>query len=218
MGAWEGGLGGNRHSRLMNQIYPRPWKRQTCTPKSPNRASSPNKACSRRAAVQGAFLVPRRARRGWRKSEGPRGRGEGRAARPGGGVRILRVGLPGGEAPVGGAGCAGPAGPGFEARAGRRVQAAAVVGAAGGVPGPRRPRCPHGTSARRGQAARRFRPEGRAAAGPSQPLRGRLPAPRVRPRPLRPRTARGALGAAATHAPPATSAAGPAFALPPARG
>lgn len=58
MEGWEGGLSGNMHSRLRNQTYPRPWKRHTCTPKSPN------KTCSRGAAVQGAFLVPRRTLRG----------------------------------------------------------------------------------------------------------------------------------------------------------
>lgn len=53
---------------------------------------------------------------------------------------------------------------------------------------------------RKNRSARR----GEEPQAEARPRRGQRPPPRVRPRPLGPRRARGALGAAATHAPPAT--------------
>nr|XP_057156102.1 alpha-2A adrenergic receptor-like [Pan paniscus] len=89
--------------------------------------------------------------------------------------------------------------------------AAGAAGAAGfrerrrALSGPRRPRpssgnrCPprkgrKNCSARKGEELR----------GEARPRRGQRQAARVRPRPLGPRRARGALGTAVTHAPPAT--------------
>ncbi|XP_023048659.1 uncharacterized protein LOC111526889 [Piliocolobus tephrosceles] len=143
-------------------------------------------------------------RKGWAEADS-------RARR--GCVRYSGVGLREARPRVGGAGCAGPARrqvPGSDHGSIPRplrvpLRAGRVRERRRALSGPLQPQqssgnlCPLRKGRKNRSARRREEPQAEA-----RPRKGQPPASRVRPRPLGPRRARGALGAAATHAPPAT--------------